>query len=772
MDVLTAILAILVVIAILFEIARRFGVPYPSLFVLGGLALAFIPGLPRIALQPELVLLVFLPPLLFTAAVETPIRDLRVQLAPILRLSFGLVLFTMVLVAAVVHAAIGLEWAAAFALGAIVAPTDAIAATQVFRRIGVPRVATTLLEGESLLNDATALVAYRAAVLAVASGAFILSDALATFVIAAAGGVALGALVGRVGGEVLRRLDDPPVEVIVSLVLPFAAYLPADRFGLSGVLAAVTAGLMIGGRLGKILSPNSRVLWLSTWKMVAFVLNGFVFVLIGLELPHILEGLAGRSPQLILGLVVLVCAVVVLSRIVWVFAASLLPGSPRQVIAKRDARLAGRLTFVVSWAGLRGAVSLAAALALPATFPERDLILLLTFAVILVTLVGQGLTLPRVVRWAAWDGVELEGDEETVARAVAVPGRSRRDRPRPPDLAFASAAVRPTRGRPPGSDPAPRHRGSRRDGRTPPGARGARGDPARGHRRAARRGDRAARSPSDQRPDPAGHRARARPRGDPDGGLTAEAVDDLLRLADPRCFRSLCCDPEPAEQDPALDAQHRRVHRAIDLGSRVADAANPDHLRLDGPTLRYEDLCAPAEGLDTERGAARCERGAAQVEDPAPEEAGQRSAAERRSRARELERVEDAGQFDLVARRIRVRCLADVALASERIRDADGLCGDHGSDQQPDDAGDRALHDRPAVVVWVVIANLPFRWASTVGPAVSAKGDIPPFTPMGHVDRSSRITSPRAPLRARGDVGWKPLTTGGSRPSARRRGDG
>jgi monovalent cation/hydrogen antiporter len=202
------------------------------------------------------------------------------------------------------------------------------------------------------------------------------------------------------------------------LVIPFAAYLPADRFGLSGVLAAVTAGLLIGSRLGKILGPNSRVLWLSTWKMVAFVLNGFVFVLIGLELPHILEGLAGRSPQLILGLVVLVCAVVVLARIVWVFTASLLPGSPRQVIAKRDPRLATRITFVVSWAGLRGAVSLAAALALPSTFPERDLILLLTFAVILVTLVGQGLTLPAVVRWAAWDGVEPEGDEATVARAV------------------------------------------------------------------------------------------------------------------------------------------------------------------------------------------------------------------------------------------------------------------------------------------------------------------------------------------------------------------
>ena len=176
---------------------------------------------------------------------------------------------------------------------------------------------------------------------------------------------------------------------------------------------------MIGSRLGKILSPTSRVLWLSTWKMAGFVLNGFVFVLIGLELPAILEGLGGRPPAEILALTVLVCAVVIVTRIVWVFASSLLPGSPRRDFARTDPALATRLTFVVSWAGLRGAVSLAAALALPKTFPERDLILLLTFAVILVTLVGQGLTLPAVVRWARWDGTEPDGDEATVARAAA-----------------------------------------------------------------------------------------------------------------------------------------------------------------------------------------------------------------------------------------------------------------------------------------------------------------------------------------------------------------
>jgi len=420
MDVLTAVLAILVVIAILFEIARRLGVPFPTLFVLGGLGLAIVPGMPRIQLEPELILLVFLPPLLFSAAAESPIRDLRANLAPLIRLSIGLVIFTMVIVAVVAHAMIpDLSWAAAFTLGAIVGPTDALAATTVFRRLGAPSQIRTLIEGEALFNDATALVAYRTAALAAVSGTFLLSNALAGFVVAAVGGIAIGALVGRVSGEILRRLDDPPVEVLISVVIPFAAYLPADRLGLSGVLAAVTAGLVIGSRLGKILSPSSRLLWLTSWKMIGFVLNGFVFVLIGLELPDILRGLGDRSPAQLIGLAALVCLVVVVGRIVWVFGGSLLPGSPRRVLAERDPRLATRLTFVVGWAGLRGAVSLAAALALPVGFPERDLILLVTFAVILVTLVGQGLTLPWILRWAGWDGVEPNGDEATLARSAA-----------------------------------------------------------------------------------------------------------------------------------------------------------------------------------------------------------------------------------------------------------------------------------------------------------------------------------------------------------------
>jgi Na+/H+ antiporter len=405
---------------VLFELARRLEVPFPSLFLIGGLALGLVPGLPRISLEPDLVLLVFLPPLLFSAAFETPIRDLRQNLAPIFRLAIGLVLVTIVAVATVAQAAIpGLGWGAAFTLGAIVAPTDALAATSVFRRLGIPRIAITLVDGEALFNDATALVAYRFAAAATLSGGFILAQALGIFGVAAAGGIAIGVLVGVVAVRVLRVLDDPPVEVLIGLVIPFAAFLPASALGLSGVLATVAAGLIIGRRLGTVLSAGSRVLWLSTWKMIGFVLNGFAFVLIGFELPDILAGVDSSSAVQVLALAILISAVVVVTRLVWVYAASHLPNAPGQVIRRRDPVLARWLVFIVGWSGLRGAVSLAAALALPGDFPQRDLILLLTFAVILVTLVGQGLTLPLIIRRLPWDGTELDGDEGTVARQAA-----------------------------------------------------------------------------------------------------------------------------------------------------------------------------------------------------------------------------------------------------------------------------------------------------------------------------------------------------------------
>ncbi len=420
MAALTAVLVVLVVVAVLYGIADRFGVPYPSLLVIGGLVLALLPGRPDIALDPQLVLVVFLPPLLFSAAFETSLRELRRYIAPIVRLAIGLVFFTAVLVALALGLAIpGLGWPVAFTFGAIVAPTDALAATAVFRRVGVPRVVRTLIEGESLLNDATALVAYRVAVAAVVTGTFGIADLVTGMGVAAIGGVLVGLVVGWLAIEILRRFNNPPVEVLLSLVVAYAAYLPADELGLSGVLATVTAGLMVGRRLGTILSPDTRLLWLSTWRMVGFVVNGSLFVLIGLQLPGIVAGLGNRRLIDVVGLALLTIAVLVVARFAWVYAASLLPNSPRREVARVDRRLASRYTFVVGWAGLRGAVSLAAGLALPAGFPERNLLLFLTFAVIVFTLVGQGLSLPVLLQRTRWDGVELDGDEGTLAREAA-----------------------------------------------------------------------------------------------------------------------------------------------------------------------------------------------------------------------------------------------------------------------------------------------------------------------------------------------------------------
>lgn len=420
MEALAAVLGLLFVVVVLFEVAGRIGVPYPTLLILGGLALAFVPGLPQLALEPDLVLLVFLPPLLFGAAFETSLRDLRANIGPISRLSVGLVIFTIVVVAAVSQAAIPeLGWGAAFTLGAIVAPTDALAATTVFRRLRVPARVVTILEGEGLLNDATALIAYRTAVLATVSGTFIVDQTAVSFVVAGLGGIILGAVAAIVAGFVLGRLDDPPVEVAISLLVPFAAYLPADELGLSGVLAAVVAGLVLGRRSPTILTPDSRLLGAATWGMVTFILNGFAFILIGLELPEVMAGLAGQPPIDLLFDVVVVCLTVIVARFVWTFVTARLRGSAVSSMSRIDRRLGKGVMFLIGWSGLRGAVSLAAALALPVGFPARDLILLLTFAVILATLVGQGLTLPLVVRGLSLHGVESERNEETLARATA-----------------------------------------------------------------------------------------------------------------------------------------------------------------------------------------------------------------------------------------------------------------------------------------------------------------------------------------------------------------
>jgi monovalent cation/hydrogen antiporter len=394
-------------------------VPYPIVLVLGGLVLGFVPGVPHAELPPELVLVLFLPPLLYQAAFFSSPRDLRADLRAISLLAVGLVLATMCAAAAVGHALVGLPWAAAFALGAIVSPTDPLAATAIARRLGVSRRLVTLLEGESLVNDASALVAYRVAVAAVVAGSFTLWEAGLRFVVGVAGGVAIGLLVGWLMAEVRRRLDDPPVEIVLSVVTGYAAYLPADRLGLSGVLAAVAAGLYVGWRAPELASPGTRQLGFSFWEVLVYLLNAVLFILVGLQLHPILSRLSGGSLAAPVGQAALVSAVVIAVRIAWLFTVPYLIRALDRRPSQRARRVGARERLVVGWSGMRGAVSLAAALALPEDFPQRNLILFVTFGVILATLVLQGLSLPGLIRRLGLHRDDSEAQEELRGRLRA-----------------------------------------------------------------------------------------------------------------------------------------------------------------------------------------------------------------------------------------------------------------------------------------------------------------------------------------------------------------
>jgi CPA1 family monovalent cation:H+ antiporter len=435
------ILGLLLAVAALATLAARLGVPYPILLVLGGSALGFVPGLPAVELDPELVFLLFLPPLLYVSAIFTSWRDFRANIRPISLLAVGLVLMTTFVVGAVVHTVTGLPWAAAFVLGAIVSPTDAIAATTVAQRLGVPRRIVTILEGESLVNDATGIVAYRVAVAAVVTGAFSIWEAGLQFVVGAAGGVAVGFAVGWLVVWARRHLsEDPSVQNIVSLLTPFVAYLAAEElphslwemlhelFGVpgelyfSGVLAVVTTGLYLGRRGPYIISSGTRLQGYATWELITFLLNGLIFILIGLQLRSVVGGLDEYTAGEIISYAVLVSVTVILVRMVWVFPATYVPRWAIRRIRERDPSPPWRSVLVVAWTGMRGVISLAAALALPlqtaagVAFPDRDLIIFLTFCVILATLVVQGLSLPVLIRALGLEDDRIGEKEETHGR--------------------------------------------------------------------------------------------------------------------------------------------------------------------------------------------------------------------------------------------------------------------------------------------------------------------------------------------------------------------
>lgn len=418
---------LLLAVAVLALVARKLHIPYPILFVIGGLLLGLVPKLPKVRLDPELVFLFLLPPLLFPAALFTSWRDFRANLRPITLLAVGLVLFTTVAVALLAHYFMGLPLAAGFVLGAIISPPDAIAATAIADRLHLPRRIVTILEGESLVNDATALVAYRFAVLAVLSGSFSLAKASGQFLIVGLGGIALGLAIGWVAEQFHKRVNDAPIEITVSLLTPFAAYLSAERLGISGVLAVVTAGLYLGRRMPELLTFKTRLQGGPVWEMVEFLLNGFVFILIGLQLPEVLRALSDNAIPLprLAWYALLISLAVILIRLLWVFPAVYLPRLIFRKLCRQDPIPKWQHVTIVAWTGMRGVVSLAAALALPddkhdgTPFPGRDLILFLTFVVILVTLVVQGLSLPPLIRWL---GVKDDGameKEERQARLKA-----------------------------------------------------------------------------------------------------------------------------------------------------------------------------------------------------------------------------------------------------------------------------------------------------------------------------------------------------------------
>lgn len=396
----STVLVLLCLVTLLAFCTRSWSIPYPTLMVLVGVAIAFVPGLPNVQLTPDIVFLIFLPPLLYAAAWQTPFHDFRKNIRPIALLAIGLVLVTTLVVGWVAHSIFpGLPWAAAFALGAIISPPDAIAASAVTQRLRVPRRIVVILEGESLLNDASGLVAYRVALGVAAGQHFSVYGAASQFVIAAAGGVAVGCLVGMAVIAIHKRLDEPLIETVVTLLTPFAAYLACEALHLSGVLAVVCAGLMVRQRAASLFSAATRLHANSVWECVVFVLTGLTFIFIGLQMRDVVTIIATEE-QLVwnsLG-AILILAVTIAVRLIWVFPAAWIPRLLSAKLREHDPIPPVGPLLLIGWTGMRGVVSLAAAMALPSDFPFRNLILFVVFVVILGTLVVQGLSLPWLVR--------------------------------------------------------------------------------------------------------------------------------------------------------------------------------------------------------------------------------------------------------------------------------------------------------------------------------------------------------------------------------------
>ncbi len=419
-------LVMLVAGAALLILSGPLRVPYPILLVLGGLLLAFGPGVPKVTMPPEVVLVGILPPLLYRAAYATGLRELRQNLRPISLLALGLVTMTTFGVAVVAHAITDLGWAESFVLGAVVSPTDPIAASAIGRRLGVPRRLIDITEGESLVNDGTALVLLRTAIVAAVAGSFSVWDAGWHLVVNIVGGVAVGLVIGYVIRRVRRVLDNPPLEITIAFLTGYFTFLPASALHVSGVLAVVTAGVYMGWYTPELTTVQTRLQGEGFWDVLTFLLNVLLFGLVGLQLRPVLDGLSGHAGWSLVGDAAVIVLAVILLRIVWIFPATYLPRWFFPRIRERDPSPPWRYPAFIAWTGMRGAVTIAAALLIPLNtdagtpLPGRDLIVFFAFAVVLGTLVGQGLTLPAVIH-----ALRLEADdggaeaEEALARVRA-----------------------------------------------------------------------------------------------------------------------------------------------------------------------------------------------------------------------------------------------------------------------------------------------------------------------------------------------------------------
>jgi CPA1 family monovalent cation:H+ antiporter len=418
------ILICLVAVALLAIVSRKINIPYPILLTVAGGLLALVPGLPAIHLDPKLVFDLFLPPLLYPAAVYTSWRDFRVNLRSILPLAIFLVLLTMTATAYLLHALTGLPLAVGFVFGALISPPDAVAALAVTKDLKVPRKIIVILEGESLVNDATSFISFRFAVAAVLTGTFSLGQASAQFLLVAAGGIAVGLATGWLATQVQKRLDDPPVQTMFSLLTPYVAYFSGEKLHVSGILAVVIAGIYYGWRAPRVLSGRMRLQAVPVWQMVTFILNGILFMLIGLQLPQVIHALPPGSAIAVVKLGVLILVALVLVRFAWLFVATYFPRLFSKSFRRRNPA-PWQQTALIAWTGMRGADSLAGALAIPflladgTPFPGRDLILLLTFCVIFGTLIVQGLTLKPLVRWLRIVDDHVTEKEERLARLRA-----------------------------------------------------------------------------------------------------------------------------------------------------------------------------------------------------------------------------------------------------------------------------------------------------------------------------------------------------------------